>query len=476
MSDRQRELMNESRAAELSHRFLEGALDDARAEQFSSVLASDPKAVSVHVQAAVLDELLVGQFERHCEEAVRKAFHAFLQLDDGPRLPSTISLKPREPASRWAGWLGRPWVKAGLAAAVALVATGTYLAAPKDVAMVTRLVDTRLANRPETHVGDRLKEGDRLEVTEGLVELTFDHGTVVAIKGPADFQIVSGMLATSRGGRITVEVGERAVGFTVETPSARIVDWGTKFGVGVEGEETDVVVFDGIVDLHARSSRGRLEPTRLTQGEALRVSRGGELHRIVSVSGSEFPTPHFVNIASTSAPIIAAVSDNVRDGATNKCYQIIQGGLREDAPAYVDRSHQWNGLSADGLPRFLVGADYVMPFNEDKRVEQLRVAVTFARDANVYVIFDGRVPTPEWLISRFEDTGIDIGLDEGPSLTLPDWTTGVGGGESIDTQFRVWKCVVSKGDHLVFGPQKHDQPPATVSGAMYAIAATAFDN
>lgn len=476
MSDSEREPMNDDAADELTHRFLEGALDEALVKRFCSELASNSSAVSALVQAAVLDEMLVGHFERRCEVAVRNAMRCVLRLDDGVPVPTTPVSKPRVHRPRVAGWLRRSWMKAGLAAASLLVAGEIYFSAPHEVAMVTRLVDARLANLSEMHVGARLKEGDRLEVAEGLVELTYDHGTVVAIKGPADFQIVSGMRATSRGGRITVEVGERAIGFTVETPSARIVDWGTKFGVGVEGEETDVVVFDGIVDLHARSSRGRLEPTRLTQGEALRVSRGGELHRIVSVSGSEFPTPHIGNVASTSVPIIAAVSDNVRDGGTNKCYQIIQGGLREDAPAYVDRSHQWNGITADGLPRFLVGADYVMPFNEDKRIQQLRVAITFSRDANVYVIFDGRIPTPEWLTSRFEDTGVDIGLDEGPSTTLPDWTTGVGGGESIDTHFRVWKCVVDKGDRLVFGPQKDDQPAASVSGAMYAIAAIALDN
>ena len=194
----------------------------------------------------------------------------------------------------------RSWIT-GLLAASLLLSAGLYFAIPQDIAMVTQLVGARMSDGQSLHVGTRLREGQRLELAEGFVELTFDRGTVVSIKGPADFQILSDLRATSRRGRITVDVGERSTGFTVETPSANIVDWGTKFGVGVDGEETDIVVFDGIVDLHARGTSGGLKkPRRLTQGEALRVSRGGELHRIVSVSDSEFPTSRLGNAISTS--------------------------------------------------------------------------------------------------------------------------------------------------------------------------------
>ena len=337
--------------------------------------------------------------------------------------------------------------------------------------MVTQLIDARMLNDASLHVGARLQEGQRLEVAEGIVEVTYDRGTVVSIKGPADFQILSDMRATSRGGRITVDVGKLSNGFTVETPSANIVDWGTEFGVGVQGDETDIVVFDGMVDLHARGSSGLKDPQRMIQGEALRVSRGGELHRIVSVNDSEFPNPRLNNAVATSTPIIASVKDNVRDGATNKCYRVVHGGLKDDALAYVDRVHQWNGLTGDGLPRFLVGADYVMPFNEDKRVPQLQVTVLFARAATAFVFYDARVPPPNWLVTNFEDTGVEIGLDEGPSTFLPDWTTASGGGVSIDTHFRVWKRLVKDGESVKIGPRGEDDLGAELSKAMYGIAA-----
>jgi hypothetical protein len=343
--------------------------------------------------------------------------------------------------------------------------------------MVTQLIDVRMRNESAMYVGARLQAGDRLEVAEGIVEVTYDQGTVVSIKGPADFQMLSARRASSRGGRITVDVGKLCNGFTVETPSADIVDWGTEFGVGVQEDETEIVVFDGMVDVHARSSRGGLnDPKRMNQGDALRVSRSGELHRIMSVNDAEFPNPRMRNAVATSAPIIASVKDNVHDGSMNKCYRVVLGGLKDDALAYVDRGHQWNGLTAEGLPRFLVGADYVMPFNEDKRLPRLQVSVTFARNAAVYVFYDARVAAPKWLLDRFEETGVEIGLDEGPSEALPDWTTGIGGGMSIDTRFRVWKRLVRKGETLRLGPRGNDDLGFPVSKAMYGIAASAIDN
>ncbi|MEX0611211.1 MAG: FecR domain-containing protein [Pirellulales bacterium] len=476
MTDLGNEPMNDDRSHELARSFLDGTLDAAGLEQFRRVLLADSGSLSALVQAAVVDESLVSHFKKVREEAIRKYLLAFVRLDSDSNFAVTQTVNLRipdaPPPRRWR----RSWITGILAASVLLAAAGLYFFVPQDVAMVTQLVDARMSDGQAVHVGTRLREGQRLEVAEGFVELTFDRGTVVAIKGPADFQILTDMRATSRRGRIMVDVGERSTGFTVETPSANIVDWGTKFGVGVQGEETDIVVFDGIVDLHARGSSGGLkQPKRLTQGEALRVSRGGELHRIVSVNDSEFPIPRLGNVVSTSAPVIASVKDNVRDGATNKCYRVIYGGLKEDAQAYVDRSHQWNGVTSAGLPRFLIGADYVMPFNEDKRVHGLQVTVAFARDANVYVFYDGRTPTPKWLAAGFEDTGVEIGLDEGPSMSLPDWTTGVGAGSSIDTRFRVWKRVAKAGESLFLGPRGVEHPSASVTKAMFAVAATASD-
>jgi hypothetical protein len=463
-ADRQRSL-------ELVHAFLDGALDSERIIALESELASDRLVLQSLVQAAVNDELLARHFDRADEASFQSAILLALQ-PSGASSPETAAAPPRATRGK------RTWPPFALAIAVLAALGIAYFAIPHEVAMVTRLVDAVIADTDLSYVGARVKEGDWLFIERGTVEVTFDRGAVLAIKGPAKMQVVSDMRAESHSGKLTVDVGDRAIGFTVETPSASVVDWGTKFGVGVDGAETDVVVFDGAVDLHARSSTRQIAqaPTRLGQGEGLRVSGSGELHRIVSIRDTEFPTPYGGKIDSSPPSVIASVTDSIRDGDTNKFYRIVPGGFAEDVPAYVDRSHQWNGLTAEGLPKFLLGADYVMPFNDDKRARGLRVAVTFACDASAFLFYVDRNPTPEWLSSRFQDTGIVIGLDEGASALKSEWTTAEGAGNSIDTHFRVWKGIVSAGERLVLGPRGANSQHETVPIAMYALAATPLDS
>ena len=49
--------------------------------------------------------------------------------------------------------------------------------------------------------------------------------------------------------------------------------------------------------------------------------------------------------------MIRSVHDNIRGLDSSKYYQIVRRGLDDDAPAYVDRTHQWNGLDRGGSPR-----------------------------------------------------------------------------------------------------------------------------
>ena len=63
------------------------------------------------------------------------------------------------------------------------------------------------------------------------------------------------------------------------------------------------------------------------------------------------------------------------------------------------------------MPPFLMGADYIMPFNDDKFVPGLELKVRLLRPATLYVFLDNNMAVPSWLRNEFTDTGIDIGLD-----------------------------------------------------------------
>ncbi len=207
--------------------------------------------------------------------------------------------------------------------------------------------------------------------------------------------------------------------------------------------------------------------TRLNQGEALRVGLQGDTSRIVSVERFPDGGRWSTGPATTDASLVRAVSDNIRGLGSTKYYQVVPHGLADDVPAYVDRPHQWNGLDASGLPPFLVGADYVMPFNGDKRSRDIRVTIDLAHPATLYVFFDDRAQVPSWLADQFTDTGVDIGLDEGPSPEK-DLTVAPGSGRSIDAVFSVWKRTIDQAGPITLGAMVD----VNSGKAMYGIAAT----
>jgi hypothetical protein len=262
-------------------------------------------------------------------------------------------------------------------------------------------------------------------------------------------------------GRITVDVAKGAEGFTVETTSAEVIDLGTTFSVEVADSNTDVVVFQGAVDLRVaepiQSDLVAVSPTkRLHAGEAVRVSGDRTLSRIVNVRQTNFR--QFQNADSTPYhAVISEVTDNINRSDLWSFYEIVPGGMGEDARAFVDRRHEWNGIDDAGLPAYLVGGDYVKTFNDDKATQDLRVDVRFERPAELYILLDTRVEPPTWLTESFENTGDVVGVDEAwhdPKNFKPGLEDFAqeGSGKSIERQHSVWKRIVHAGDVVTLGP------------------------
>src|SRR5262245_55537453 len=140
-------------------------------------------------------------------------------------------------------------------------------------------------------------------------------------------------------------------------------------------------------------------------------------------------------------PIIGNVTDNIVEPNVRKFYEIVPGGMREDALTYADRpAHEWNGVDERGMPSYLIGADYVKTFNDAKIRQDVEIYVTLCRPATLYVFLDVRVPPPNWLVGDFQETGDKIGLDNGPFYAhrykkFANYSRGVGPGESIDEVF-----------------------------------------
>ncbi|HTQ37583.1 MAG TPA: FecR family protein [Pirellulales bacterium] len=313
----------------------------------------------------------------------------------------------------------------------------------------------------------------KLEMKSGRLTLRFRSGATMWVSGPASMRIVSDMLVKLDQGQATAHVPEWAHGFSIETSNVNVIDLGTKFGVVARpGGSTDVVVFEGQVDL-LPTVPSAVSQKRLSQGEGVTVDNQGSMDRITEVRSD----PHGDNWSTQSPPswsdtTFKSIHDNIPSADSPTYYQITPHGLEDDCKAYVECPHEWNGLTSDGLPDFLLHADYVRTCNDYRYINNLVITVQLARPAIVYVLFDRRVKPPDWLTDQFENTGIDIGLDEGP------WwkgdtkhSLGVGGGESIDRIFSVWRRRCETPETITLGAM------GTMKGAraMYGIAATPLD-
>ena len=365
--------------------------------------------------------------------------------------------------------------KSSLATADASKSAGVQ-ASLSEVATITGLGAVRWqAGTPARPMLSRCAVGDRLQLKGGSAVLTFDAGAQVTVFGPADFDITSATSIKCRRGRVTTLVNHRGKGFSIETPQAKVIDLGTQFGLQISDKgETEVVVFQGSIDLSyarrgdATDSTGR----RMQQGDALLLKNSGAIERLMSVQRNSFMLSPKVAGLRVAEPVIADVRDNIRKVDSIKSYQIVRGGLEDDSLAFVDRNHQWNGVDGKGLPPFLMGADYIMPFNDDKFVPGLELKVRVLRPATLYVFLDNNMAVPSWLRTEFKDTGIDIGLDCSWTEWHKDHSLGVGTGKSVDFPFSVWKRDVEEAGTITLGGI--EQPPAVRSQGfnMYGVAAT----
>ena len=85
---------------------------------------------------------------------------------------------------------------------------------------------------------------------------------MVYIEAPAQFDAVSGDRLLLHSGRLSASVPPEGVGFTVDTPDAKVIDFGTEFSVDVESSAREVHVFEGLV---------RVQPRSLKDGKAVQA-------------------------------------------------------------------------------------------------------------------------------------------------------------------------------------------------------------
>lgn len=454
---------------------LDGSCTDDEREQFAKLLGDNPDLMPELVQQVFVHSCLKWQLEESDESV------GSLDLPELAPLSESADTQGRSSGTlRSLTTIASPawfWVAAALLFVVASVSWLSIEGMNSDREAIAQIISQQGVkwtdadyrtdeNGQEVHPG-------RLQTESGNFTMKFRSGPVVQVSGPTSMMIESDMLVHLDRGQATALVPQEAIGFSIKTPVIDVIDQGTEFGVAVrKNGHTDVVVFDGKVDL-ADGIGDEGVSRRLTRGEAARVNRQGAVERIMQVGRGDEGAWWTSDYPSSGINLIKRVWDNIppEDGSRYFFYQVAYHGLGEDADAYVDHPHQWNGLSQEGLPKFLLKADFVKTFNDYRYKNDFEMVIEAARPVNLYVFFDDRVPTPSWLKDGFADTGIDIGLDEGPWEGIPDHRNAVGPGKSIDNVFSVWKRRCLDTTPVTLGPVGD----SSEARAMYGIAATPLD-
>jgi len=120
------------------------------------------------------------------------------------------------------------------------------------------------SNAQPTSVGTALHAGT-VELVAGVAEFSFVSGAKMKLEGPAVLELVSQMRCRLASGAVTMSVPASAQGFTIESPTGDVIDYGTEFGMRVEQGRAHVQVFKGEVEV---ASKNLKETERLFQGHA----------------------------------------------------------------------------------------------------------------------------------------------------------------------------------------------------------------
>lgn len=152
------------------------------------------------------------------------------------------------------------------------------IATPADATRLSQLLRQQTSlQQMYLRFFDRLQAGP-LKLADGTAEFTLDNGISMVLTGPAEIELRDQMHAWLHAGQVVFRVPPAAIGFTVETAEATIVDPGTEFGVraAIEGPGpgTEVQVHKGEVLAATRSDHADTKPSinRLHGGQALQVS------------------------------------------------------------------------------------------------------------------------------------------------------------------------------------------------------------
>lgn len=232
--------MNDKEKLHLSHLFekkLEGELNQAEADELEALTLENPEAAEFYYDLCVQH---IG-LEEHRQQLEGQKIVPF------PRERRNISQK-LFPLS----------LAASLILAITLVFTSQQHREIKPIGILSQVNHCVWAESSlPTMKGSELRPGT-MKLEKGIAEIQLNSGVYFQIEAPAHFELLSDMHCIVHTGSIMADVPDRAKGFTIDTPSAKVIDHGTKFIVRHDPEHESssyVEVLEGEVEVQGHKMK-----------------------------------------------------------------------------------------------------------------------------------------------------------------------------------------------------------------------------
>ena len=254
---------------ELFSLLVDGEISDEQYEQFKDLIKND-KELRYHYYRLVNLEVTLRDYQEECEQSPNSVLESefWQEMAEDAKTAPAIEIPSQEPLRVPNPQIVRPsrqkyklgWFEILTlvnAAAMILFIIFLRFAPPKTGEEVATFIDSINAQWTGSsdvyQAGSRLVTGkDEISLQEGIVKILFDNSAKVVIEAPAAFKVVSENHVKLLYGRIYSTVPAEAIGFTVSTLSAQVVDLGTEFGVEVDySGDTVLHVIKGKTSLSA---------------------------------------------------------------------------------------------------------------------------------------------------------------------------------------------------------------------------------
>lgn len=266
---------------ELCERAIDGRLTESESRELEQRLASDEQA----------RQLFARSLHQHAELRYDQGFMKNLSESVVIKAPTLFQrIRPFTLAAA-------ACVAVGVAGYLLAIGTAVAPQTSQTIATVTKTANSKWAGSTQpTAEGSRIAAGT-LELLEGMATLKFDSGAEVVMEAPVTLEMIDAMNCRLIRGTLVADVPPQAIGFTVDTPEAKVVDYGTKFGVSTnENGKYLVKVLEGLVEVNPKNAeQGKFKTRQLSGGQSLDTGlRTSQLNPVSSEQESHRWQPNVI--------------------------------------------------------------------------------------------------------------------------------------------------------------------------------------